>query len=413
MNQQQPLKPISATKGAAVSDTEGTMSLLHESVSLPAAVVYRSRLANNVRWMQSFADAQNVKLAPHGKTTMTPQFFQLQREAGAWAQTLASAPQAVAAANAGITRILMANQLVGKANMALISQLLARGNVEFHCLVDSADNINELGRYFHGRGQTLNVLIEVGVPGGRCGCRNEAEAGELAELIDQHSSLRLSGIETYEGVIGGSDAPQKIRAHLEKVRDLTLNLHNRGYFGEHKAILTGAGSAWYDLVADVFGYANAAKVIPVIRPGCYLIHDKGIYMEAQQQVRERLGDDCSVSGDLQSALEVWAYVQSLPEPGLAILTLGKRDCAFDAGLPQPALHYRPGQSAPDSAPQSWQVFHIMDQHSAMKIPADADIQVGDIIALSTSHPCLTFDKWRELHVIDDDYTIVAQTETCF
>ncbi|UTF58787.1 amino acid deaminase [Gilvimarinus sp. DA14] len=413
MNQKPSLRPLSATKGAATPDTEGTLSLLHESVSLPAAVVYRSRLANNLHWMQDFADSQRVKLAPHGKTTMTPHFFQLQREAGAWAQTLASAPQAVAAANAGIERILMANQLVGKANMALISGLLAKGDVEFHCLVDSADNIDELGNYFHTRGQVLNVLIEIGVTGGRCGCRDESQAHELAERIRQQPGLRLSGIETYEGVIGGADAAKKIRTHLARVRDLTLDLYSKGYFGEHKAILTGAGSAWYDLVAEVFGDTDADKIIPVIRPGCYLIHDKGIYMQAQQQVRERLGDSCSIGGDLQSALEVWAYVQSLPEPGLAILTLGKRDCAFDAGLPQPALHFRPGQEAPTPAPDTWQVFHIMDQHSAMKIPEGADLKVGDIIALSTSHPCLTFDKWRELHVIDDDYTIVAQAETCF
>ena len=49
---------------------------------------------------------------------------------------------------------------------------------------------------------------------------------------------------------------------------------------------------------------------------------------------------------LQPALQVWAYVQSLPEPGRAIIALGKRDAAFDAGLPTPALRYRPGQAAP-------------------------------------------------------------------
>lgn len=412
MNQKITLPSVTATKGAG--DTAGKgLSLLHESVSLPAAVVYRSRLENNLSWMQSFADSQGVKLAPHGKTTMTPRFFQLQREAGAWAQTLASAPQAVAAAEAGIGRILMANQLVGKRNMALVSGLMAERGTEFHCLVDSAENIRALGDYFAAAGQTLDLLIEIGVPGGRCGCRSDAEAEALCAIIAEYDSLRLTGIETYEGVIGGPEAPAKIRRHLEQVRDLTLKLHAQGRFGGQRAILTGAGSAWYDLVAEVFGGADQNKVIPVIRPGCYLIHDKGIYLEAQRQVRERLGDSCAVQGDLQSSLEVWAYVQSMPEPGLAILTLGKRDCAFDAGLPQPALHFRPGSARPVKAPAGWEVFHIMDQHSAMRLPEDADVKVGDMIALSTSHPCLTFDKWREIHLIDDDYTIIEQVNTCF
>ena len=38
---------------------------------------------------------------------------------------------------------------------------------------------------------------------------------------------------------------------------------------------------------------------------------------------------------LLPALQVWAYVQSLPEPGRAIVALGKRDTAFEAVPPRP------------------------------------------------------------------------------
>ncbi len=182
-------------------------------------------------------------------------------------------------------------------------------------------------------------------------------------------------------------------------------------------ILTGAGSAWYDVVMEEFGpvreLSHAQEILPVLRPGCYLIHDQGIYWEAQSQIMARLPRDCQPGGDLQSSLEVWAYVQSVPEPGVAILTLGKRDVAFDAGLPQPVLHYRPGDRAPRRAPTDWTVNHIMDHHSRLLLPEDTDIRVGDIIALSTSHPCLTFDKWRQLLVIDDDYQLLRRVDTHF
>ena len=46
---------------------------------------------------------------------------------------------------------------------------------------------------------------------------------------------------------------------------------------------------------------------------------------------------------LRDALEVWSYVQSLPEPGVAILTMGKRDVSHDLHLPFPRLVFRPGQ----------------------------------------------------------------------
>ncbi len=51
---------------------------------------------------------------------------------------------------------------------------------------------------------------------------------------------------------------------------------------------------------------------------------------------------------LEPALQVWAYVQSIPEAEKAIIAMGKRDAAFDSGLPVPALHYRPGDAEPET-----------------------------------------------------------------
>lgn len=395
-----------------------TPNLLDESLPLPAAVIYQSRLDNNLHWMQRFAEHNQVQLCPHGKTTMTPDFFRRQIDAGAWGLTLATVPQVKAAADAGVPRILMANQLVGRANMDIVSDLLAQG-LQYYCLVDNPDNIRALNRFFGERGQTLPVLLEVGVPGGRCGCRTRHQIDTVLAALKDAPALQLSGVETYEGVIHGSDPEAAIRAHLQSVRALTLELHQSGQFAVETPILTGAGSAWYDVVMEEFGPVRDQGLLPVLRPGCYLIHDKGIYWEAQSDIMTRLPRDCQPGGNLQSSLEVWAYVQSIPEPGMAILTIGKREVAFDAGLPQPVLHYRPtdstesGSAQPQPAPNDWEVDHIMDHHSRLRTRPDADLQVGDIIALSTSHPCLTFDKWRQLLVINDHYQLLRRVDTHF
>ena len=68
-------------------------NLLAEDVSLPAAVLYEARVRHNLQWMQRFMEAYRVKLAPHGKTTMSPALFQRQIDGGAWGITLANAPQ--------------------------------------------------------------------------------------------------------------------------------------------------------------------------------------------------------------------------------------------------------------------------------------------------------------------------------
>lgn len=399
----------------ASSHQLASANLLCEEIPLPAAVVYRSRLQHNLQWMQSFADQHGVKLAPHGKTTMTPAFFRLQLAAGAWGMTVANPQQARVAAEAGAVQLLMANQLVGRANMHLVSELL-RDNpgVDFYCLVDSVENVRQLGEFFTAQPQRLKLLLEVGVNHGRTGCRTADQVHAVCEEIGRWPLLQLAGVETYEGLIQGDNAEPRVREHLQCVRDLCLQLLQESRFATDQVILSGAGSAWYDLVAAVFTDHDEPRILPVLRPGCYLTHDRGIYQQAQAAVMQRLeGHDCP-RGDLLSSLEIWAHVQSLPEPGMAILNFGKRDAAYDAGLPRPELHFRPGRdTTPCPADPRWELTGVMDQHAMMKIPPDADLQVGDMLALSTSHPCLTFDKWRQLLVIDDDFNVLERVDTYF
>ncbi len=162
----------SAILNAGVEKGAATVGAhLLRDVSLPALVLHRAALEHNIRWMQDFVSSSGAELAPHGKTSMTPALFRRQLDAGAWGLTLASAVQTRAAYAHGVRRVLMANQLVGTPNMALIADLLADPAFEFHCLVDHPDNVAALGAYFASREVRLNVMIEYGVVGGRCGCR--------------------------------------------------------------------------------------------------------------------------------------------------------------------------------------------------------------------------------------------------
>ena len=101
-------------------------NLLAEEVCLPAALLKKTALENNIAWMQRYADARGVSLAPHGKTTMTPWIFQAQQRAGAWGIGVGSAWQASAAMASGVERVLMVNQLVGQANMLAVSPITGR-----------------------------------------------------------------------------------------------------------------------------------------------------------------------------------------------------------------------------------------------------------------------------------------------
>lgn len=387
-------------------------SILEEDVSLPVAVLRQSCLQHNLAWMRDFAAAYGVQLAPHGKTTMSPALFHQQLDAGAWGITLATAPQVQAAHAHGVRRVLMANQLVGKANMAMIDGLLSDPDFSFCCVVDSVANVAALGRHFSASGQRLRVLLEVGVAGGRTGVRDAAQRDAvLHEIARWPDTLALVGLETYEGVLKDEAS---IRELLKGMVGLLQELRERRAFAEHTVLISGAGSAWFDVVAEEFAvYSTDPQVEVVLRPGCYLTHDVGAYREASQRMHTSNPIAQQLGASLRPALQLWAYVQSRPEPGQVIVGLGKRDAAFDAGMPLPVLHHRPGNANPSTVPAHWQVTAMMDQHAFLEVSPRDDLQVGDLLCFDISHPCLTFDKWRHLLVVDDDWKVVDAVHTFF
>jgi len=211
-------------------------NLLREDLSLPAAVLYRDRLLNNQEWMRRFIEAYGVKLAPHGKTTMAPKLFAMQLQGGAWGITLATAHQARVAYQHGVRRILMANQLVGMQNMAAVSQLLRDPDVAFYCLVDSAEGVEMLGQYFAPLNLTVPVLIELGVMGGRAGVRDDVQLAAVLDALERwRNTVRLCGVEVYEGVLPDEDS---IRAFLRRACQVTARLLAEKKFAQAPASLS-------------------------------------------------------------------------------------------------------------------------------------------------------------------------------
>ena len=387
-------------------------NLIREDLSLPAAVLYHDRLIHNLRWMQDFIAAYGVRLAPHGKTTMAPRLFEMQLQGGAWGITLATAHQALVAHAHGVRRVLMANELVGKGNMAIVSHLLQDPEFEFYCLVDSEAQVDRLGAYFSQQRQRLHVLLELGVMGGRAGIRDDCQLNAVLDALARwKDAVSLDGVELYEGVLDDEIA---IREFLGRAVAVASRLAAARQFQREPFLLSGAGSAWYDMVAEVFssaGFGDSAEI--VLRPGCYLTHDVGSYRKAQERILATNPIAHRMTSGLIPALHVWAYVQSIPEEERAIIGLGKRDAAFDSGLPVPALHYRPGDQAPRAAPAHWETTKLMDQHAYLKVSSGDDIQIGDMIGFDICHPCLTFDKWRALPIVDSEFNVIEVIQTFF
>ncbi len=387
-------------------------NLLREELSLPSAVLYQDRIEHNLDWMRRFVEAYGAKLCPHGKTTMAPALFRRQIEAGAWGITLATAQQARVAHKHGIMRILLANQLVGHQNLQIVSDMLKDPELEFFCLIDHPDHVRLMGEFFGERGQSISVFVEVGADGGRAGIRSLNQIDAIVQAQKEFSnSVFIIGVELFEGIF---KEETEVRTFLRSAIEAAKQLVAKGAVQRTPLLLSGAGSAWFDVVAEVFSAAAVDVEFEVIlRPGCYLTHDCGSYSGPQSRMLKSSEVVRSLGEGLLPSLHIWAYVQSIPEPGYAIVGFGKRDASFDSGLPIPTLQFRPGTKAPNDAPAHWAVTKMMDQHAYLSIQPGDDLHIGDMIAFNISHPCLTFDKWRYVAVVDREFTVVELVETYF
>jgi len=258
-------------------------------IALPAMVLKERCLENNLTIMSKYAADHGFLLAPHGKTTMAPKLFRRQLDAGAWAMTVASVSQAIVAYGAGAERVLVANEIVGRADARAVVEALATGGRELYCLVDSTRGVALLDRNFDlgAMSGRLGVLVELGAPGRRTGARTEDEAVAVAGAVAASAHLRLVGVEGFEGVIAGdrsAEALADVDRYLEAMRHLAVRLADEGAFsGPGPVLISAGGSKYFDRVADVLGRRadyGGLDVRLVVRSGCYAVHDHGIYAES-------------------------------------------------------------------------------------------------------------------------------------
>ena len=397
-------------------------SLLAGDLPLPQAVICDSALAHNHAWMRDFTASTGVLLAPHGKTTMAPQIFAQQLAAGAWGITVANVQQLVICVRFGVRRIIMANQLLGRAEVGVVIHLQeAHPDLEFHFLIDSHAQLTSIERVADSQSMSrkLTALLELGVAGGRTGARTFDEAVGVARAVAASKTIALSGLECYEGLqITGDSGRDAIMVAglMQRVHDVALACDREGLFAGRSIILTAGGSAAFDIVARDLPMKLSKPVLTILRSGCYVTHDSGFYNRMLEGVKARSGTAWQSRPGLRPALEVWSRAQSCPEPGLAILTMGKRDASFDLEMPIVCKRYRPGiDTAPQPAPATWKIANMNDQHAYLRFSADDDAapQVGDLVGCGISHPCTTFDKWRALLTVDDDYRVTGAIRTFF
>ena len=391
-------------------------NVLAGDMPLPLAVIRQDVVRRNSAWMSAFTSANDLVIAPHGKTTMSPQLFDLQVADGAWAMTVATVQQLEVCLRFGVKRVVIANQPIGRGAIDACFRALHGEGFELYCLADGLAGVAMLAegakRNPPPAGNPLRVLVEIGFLGGRTGARSRDAAMAVANAVVAADGLTLGGFECFEGLLPTTEAADGL---VDDVAALTQAALAEGLFeADQPVVLSAGGSAFFDRVGERFNNARFNRpVVKLLRSGCYLTHDSISYAAAY----DRIVNETSLTlpeGRLGAALEVWAYVQSRPEDGRTILTMGKRDVSFDAGMPVPLGWFRPAEmSRPEAMPAGHKVAALNDQHCHMETPVESPLQPGDMVAFGIGHPCTTFDKWPLLLAVDDEYNVRYGVNTFF
>ncbi|MBB4682986.1 amino acid deaminase [Amycolatopsis jiangsuensis] len=368
----------------------------------PFVVLDAAALEHNLTTMARWCAERGIALAPHGKTTMAPELFARQLAHGAWGITAANAGHVRIYRAFGVSRVLLANQLVDPSGLRwLAAELAADPDFEFVCWVDSVRGVELMTAALAGSPRPVDVLVELGADGGRTGVRDASTALAVAEAVAKSPALRLRGTGGYEGALShhtDDTALAKISSYVDGLRDLAVTFAGKGLLAEGQVYVTAGGSAYFDRVVDELTkpWPGGLDVLPILRSGAYLTHDDGFYREISP-----LGAHPRITGveTLHPALHAWAQVTSKPSDELALLTAGKRDLPYDEGMPEPQ-QLRKGGVLTDLTGHT--VAKMNDQHAFLILPAGSPVEVGDWVRLGLSHPCTTFDKWPLLPVVDAD-----------
>ncbi|HEU4426884.1 MAG TPA: alanine racemase [Pilimelia sp.] len=392
-----PGRPVPASEFVAAGH-----HLFDAPMSWPVMIARRSAIEANIATVAGYFARHGVRHAPHCKTTMAPSLIAAQLAAGAWGITTATPNQALLCRELAVPRVLLANELLDPRALRWAAAEIERG-WRFSCYVDSTAGVAALAaalRDVPGE-RPFEVLVELGYAGGRSGCRSVAEVVEVAMAASAANRIRVAGVAGYEGALPDVAAA---RAYLGTLRHAALAV---APMLRDDVVVSAGGSTYFDVVVDELtgDWLPDRRVEVVVRPGAYVAHDDGYCAARTPFLRQ------PEAGALSAALRIWAQVLSVPEPGLAIVGMGKRDAPYDEGMPVPQQVR--GLDGALRAAGGITVTALNDQHGYLALAGETELAPGELVCFGISHPCTAFDKWRTIPVVDDDLRVVDLIHTYF
>jgi D-serine deaminase-like pyridoxal phosphate-dependent protein len=324
-------------------------------------------MESNIAYLADYFQSAGTSWRPHTKGIKVPAIAHQAIAAGAIGVTCAKLAEAEVMAAAGISDILIANQIVGPTKAARLANL--RRHADVKAAVDNPANVAELGAAARAKGVEIGVVVEVDVGMRRAGVAPGVPALDLSRLVHDTSGLRYEGLMAWEGQARGEPDLEKRRSVInEAVGQLVTSAERCRAAGLSVNIVSAGGTGTFYVTA--------------FQPGITEIQAGGAIF----------GDVASQSWGVETvpALFVRALVTSRPVPERIIVDAGFKTLPAWYATPQPL-----GLTGVESTSMS-------AEHGTLLLAApNSEIQVGDTLDFVVGYGDVTVCLHDELVGIRD------------
>jgi D-serine deaminase-like pyridoxal phosphate-dependent protein len=325
----------------------------------PQLLIDLDILDANLALMQTACAKAGKGLRIHFKSLKTAGLARYLKSKGAGAFLCAKLNEAEVLLDAGISDLLVANQIVGPLKLARLARLAKRGPLRV--CVDDADNIRQMGEAALAAGVELRVLVEVDVGMNRCGVEPGEPVLALARAIAAQPGLRFAGLQGYDGhlqLLADRDEKRaRCHAGLDRLLATRRLLQQHGLAVD---LVTGAGTGTWEFCAE-------HPALTELQPGSFLLMDVAYH---------------AVRPEFACSLSVLATVVSR-RPGWYVLDAGSKAISQDFG--KPAVKGRSNE----------QVVKLAEEHTKVSDGGQGP-GLGERREVYPAHCCATVNLHREM-----------------
>jgi D-serine deaminase-like pyridoxal phosphate-dependent protein len=361
----------------------------YQGIDTPALLIDKDILEDNIRFMQSKAQALGIALRPHTKTHKMPSIAKMQVAAGAAGIAVAKVGEAEAMAAAGLTDIFIANEIVGEQKLARIRKLGESIDISFG--VDSVFAIRQIDKVFAGARNKAHVLVEIETGELRSGVVTTEQFLDLLAALHDSEQIEFRGVFSHEGfTYKAADKAECLRQFVA-CQERTMSFAALAAQNGFPCLTVSVGATPTAMLAT-----HVKAGITELRPGTYVL------MDVAQGNAIGTYDRCAATV-LTTIISKPTAERLIGDAGAKALTQQTRS----AGICQTeGFGYIKGSAGVF-------VHAVYDEHTIIYDKVlNRELEIGDKIEIIPNHICPVCNLYDEAYLVSGGAVIDTLSVDC-